>query len=50
MPALGYPCAVCESKKTKSRFAESSDEEESNLLWMELQCKHCQNNTRYTRK
>lgn len=50
MPALGYPCAVCESKKTKSRFAESSDEEESNLLWMELQCKHCQNNTLYTRK
>tara|TARA_B100000780_G_C20961595_1_gene383836 strand:+ start:157 stop:459 length:303 start_codon:yes stop_codon:yes gene_type:complete len=50
IPALGYPRAVCESRKTKSRFAESSDEEESNLLWMELQCKHCQINTRYTRK
>lgn len=50
MPALGYPCAVCESKQTKLRFAESSDEEESNLLWMELQCKDCQNYTLYTRK
>lgn len=50
MPALGYPCAVCESKQTKLRFAESSDEEESNLLWMELQCKDCQAYTLYTRK
>lgn len=50
MPALGYPCAVCESKQTKLRFAQSSDEEESNLLWMELQCKDCQNYTLYTRK
>ncbi|WP_052595571.1 hypothetical protein [Aureispira sp. CCB-QB1] len=50
MPALGYPCAVCESKETKLRFAESTEEEESNLLWMELQCKNCQNYTLYTRK
>jgi hypothetical protein len=50
MPTLGYPCAVCESKQTKLRFAQSSDEEESNLLWMELQCKDCQNYTLYTRK
>jgi len=50
MPGLGYPCAVCESKQTKLRFAESTNEEESSLLWMELQCKDCQSYTLYTRK
>ncbi|MCP4439809.1 MAG: hypothetical protein GY810_12770 [Aureispira sp.] len=47
MPALGYPCAVCESTQTKLRFAESSDEVESRLVWMELQCKDCKNYTLY---
>lgn len=50
MPALGYPCGVCASKATKLRFAESTEEEESTLIWMELQCKACQNYTLYTRK
>lgn len=50
MPALGYACAVCASKATKLRFAESTDEEESTLVWMELQCKDCQNYTLYTKK
>ena len=39
MPAWGYPCAACGSKETKLRFAQSTDEEESTLEWMELQCK-----------
>ncbi len=47
MPALGYPCAVCASKQTKLRYAESSDEVESQLIWMELQCKDCKNYTLY---
>ena len=50
LPALGYPCASCASKNTKIRFAESSEEEESRLLWMELQCKDCKNFTTYLRK
>ncbi|BDS14624.1 hypothetical protein [Aureispira anguillae] len=50
MPALGYACAVCASKATKLRFAESTEEEESTLKWMELQCKDCQNYSLYTKK
>ena len=50
MPALGYPCAACGGKDTKLRFAESTDEEESTLRWMELQCRDCQAYTRYTKK
>lgn len=50
MPALGYPCAACGGKQTKLRFAESTDEEESSLVWMELQCKDCQHYTLYTKK
>ncbi len=50
IPSFGYPCAICESKETKIRFAQSTEEEESNLQWMELQCKSCKNHTRYTRK
>ena len=50
MPALGYPCAACASKETKLRFAESTDEVESSLEWMELQCRACQHYTLYTKK
>lgn len=50
MPALGYPCAICASKETKLRFAQSTEEEESVLKWMELQCKACKGYTLYTRK
>lgn len=50
MPALGYACAACGSKATKLRFAESTEEEESTLLWMELQCRDCQSYTLYTKK
>jgi len=50
MPALGYPCAVCGSKETKIRFAKSTEEVESRLEWMELQCKDCKKYTLYTSK
>ena len=50
LPSFGYPCGVCASKSTVSRFARSTEEEESQLAWMELQCKECQNYTKYTRK
>jgi hypothetical protein len=50
MPALGYPCAACGSKNTKLRFAESTNEEDSTLRWMELQCRDCEAYTRYTKK
>ena len=39
LPSYGYPCARCASTQTKLQFAESSPEEESVLLWMELKCK-----------
>jgi|GEM_PF-2157186 len=50
MPALGYACAACGSKDTKLRFAQSTDEEESTLEWMELQCKNCRSYTLYKKK
>lgn len=50
LPAMGYACGVCASKETKLCFAESTDEEESSLLWMELQCKNCKSYTHYTKK
>lgn len=50
LPTYGYPCAHCASTQTKLQFAESSPEEESVLLWMELKCKNCQHYTLYTRK
>lgn len=50
MPALGYACAICGSKDTKLCFAESTDEEESTLVWMELQCKTCKGYTLYNKK
>ena len=37
-------------EETKIQFAESSQEEESNLLWMELHCRSCKNYTLYQRK
>lgn len=50
LPTYGYPCAHCASTQTKLQFAESSPEEESILLWMELKCKNCRLYTLYTRK
>lgn len=50
MPAWGYPCAACGSEQTKIQFAESSEEEESTLLWMELHCRDCKNYTLYQKK
>ena len=50
MPALGYPCGACGLKETKLRFAKSSEEVESSLEWMELQCKRCSSFTLYTKK
>lgn len=50
MPALGYACAACGGKDTTLCFAESTEEEESSLLWMELKCKTCKTYTHYTRK
>ena len=50
MPALGYPCGVCGLKETKLRFAKSTEEEESSLEWIELQCKRCNSYTLYTKK
>ena len=50
IPSFGYPCAACGSENTMIRFAESTEEEESQLKWMELECKDCRNYTHYTRK
>ncbi len=50
MPSFGYPCGVCASSETKLRFAKSTDEEQSLLEWIELQCKDCKSYTLYTRK
>lgn len=50
LPTYGYPCGHCASTQTKLQFAESSDEEDSHLLWMELKCKNCQGYTLYTKK
>lgn len=50
MPAWGYPCAVCESEQTQIQFAESTPEEKSTLLWMELHCRACKNYTLYQKK
>jgi hypothetical protein len=50
LPAWGYPCASCGSEQTRIQFAESSDEEESELLWMELQCRDCTTYTLYQKK
>ena len=47
MPAWGYPCAACGSEQAKIQFAESTQEEESTLLWMELYCRACKNYTLY---
>lgn len=50
MPAWGYPCAVCGSEQAKIQFAESTQEEESTLIWMELHCRECKNYTLYQKK
>lgn len=50
LPAWGYPCAACGSEQTKIQFAESSEEEESTLLWMELRCRECSHYTLYQKK
>lgn len=50
LPSFGYPCAACGNQGTKLRFAESSEEEESNLLWLTLHCRTCGAYTKYTRK
>ncbi|MFK7799281.1 MAG: hypothetical protein AB8E82_17660 [Aureispira sp.] len=50
MPAWGYVCGGCGSEQTKIQFAESTQEEDSNLLWMELHCRACKNYTLYQRK
>ena len=50
MPTLGFLCGVCGGKETKLRFAKSTEEEESSLEWMELQCKTCKSYTLYNKK
>lgn len=50
MQAMGYPCGVCASKATKLNYARGTDEEESQLIWIELVCKECKSYTMYTRK
>ena len=50
IPSLGYLCAHCAGKKTKINFAASTNEDESNLEWMELICRKCNYYTLYTRK
>ena len=50
MPSLGYPCGACANTSTQLCFAESTDEANSRLLWMELSCRACQHYTLYTTK